>query len=53
MWNKSKITEGDLIQDLRGQDNVNTIYENNMKITKNYDGKHSEEQEMQKGKMVV
>ena len=53
MWNKSKITGGDLIQDLRGQDNVNTIYENNMKITKNDDGKHSEEQEMQKGKMVV
>ena len=53
MLNKSKITGGDLIQDLRGQDNGNTIYENNMKITKNYDGKHPQEKEMQKGKMVV
>ena len=53
MLNKSKITGGDLIQDLRGQDNRNIIYENNMKITKNYDGKHPQEKEMQKGKMVV
>lgn len=53
MLNKSKITGGDLIQDLRGQDNGNTVYKNNTKITKNYDGKHPQEKDTQKGKMIV